>query len=351
VAGETVLALTFANGSYSPQFDSVFARSAAQQIAILSTSPTPSYAQFIARITCRTNDIWPGNNTVMCLLADTDSDETTGQTYYFSTDRYIPSGTGNFTVDTQLLWELHHGYQLYTLSGAASIAPYAIFYHDPDEIRFRIATGNAWNGSSFNGGYAHQELNISLLPSPPRDTWIQFIVKVDAFSETSGNVAVWVDPTGTGTFVEGSPDLSRVGIPTIPFAQGGGVSVHNLPLYTQLGQYAGYAPTSATNISYTTGSYRSLSFADAVTYFTGAAPSGPTNLTLPVITGSTVVGQTLTCSTGTWSGGPTSYTYQWKRDNQGGGIYTNIGGAQASVYVLTNPDSDCNIACAVTAHN
>ncbi len=45
----------------------------------------------------------------------------------------------------------------------------------------------------------------------------------------------------------------------------------------------------------------------------------------PAVTGTTVVGSTLTCSTGTWTQSPTSYAYQWQRDARGNGVYSNIG--------------------------
>jgi hypothetical protein len=88
----------------------------------------------------------------------------------------------------------------------------------------------------------------------------------------------------------------------------------------------------------------------------GASPAGdvwsgdpavvvPANTVLPVITGSTVVGQTLTASTGTWSNLPTSYTYQWRR----GGA--NIAGATTSTYVLVTADNTTNISVVVTATN
>ena len=71
----------------------------------------------------------------------------------------------------------------------------------------------------------------------------------------------------------------------------------------------------------------------------------PTNSVAPVISGTAVVGQTLTSTTGTWSGIPTpTYSYQWKR-----GI-TNIG-TNASTYILVSADAGQSITCVVTATN
>lgn len=44
-------------------------------------------------------------------------------------------------------------------------------------------------------------------------------------------------------------------------------------------------------------------------------PAAPDNTVIPVITGTAQVGQTLTASTGTWTGTPTPVlTYQWEDD-------------------------------------
>ena len=42
------------------------------------------------------------------------------------------------------------------------------------------------------------------------------------------------------------------------------------------------------------------------------AVAAPTNTTLPTITGTAQVGQTLTASTGAWNGSPTSFAFQWQ---------------------------------------
>lgn len=75
------------------------------------------------------------------------------------------------------------------------------------------------------------------------------------------------------------------------------------------------------------------------------APSPPANTVAPAITGTTTEGQTLTCSTGTWSNSPVSYTYQWKDDG------VAISGAVASTYVLTASEVGATITCTVTAYN
>jgi hypothetical protein len=72
-----------------------------------------------------------------------------------------------------------------------------------------------------------------------------------------------------------------------------------------------------------------------------AAVSGPVNSVLPAITGTKTVGQTLTCSTGTWSHSP-SFTYQWRRNGSADRRAT------ASTRLLAAGDSGALMTCTVT---
>jgi len=65
----------------------------------------------------------------------------------------------------------------------------------------------------------------------------------------------------------------------------------------------------------------------------------------PEITGVKALGEVLSCSVGGWQFKPTSYTYQWKRDN------VNIAGATASTHEIVAGDSDKDITCAVIGSN
>lgn len=73
-----------------------------------------------------------------------------------------------------------------------------------------------------------------------------------------------------------------------------------------------------------------------------AATNLPANSVLPAITGTKTVGQTLTCSTGTWSKSPT-LAYQWLRDG------VPISGATASTRLLAAPDAGALMSCSVIA--
>jgi hypothetical protein len=79
----------------------------------------------------------------------------------------------------------------------------------------------------------------------------------------------------------------------------------------------------------------------------GGASPGPVNTVAPTLTnaGTGEIGDTLTCTNGTWTtaGTISGYTYQWRRD---GAV---IAGETANTYTLVLADDDALIACRVTA--
>jgi carboxypeptidase family protein len=75
-------------------------------------------------------------------------------------------------------------------------------------------------------------------------------------------------------------------------------------------------------------------------------PAAPNNTGAPSASGTAAVGQTLSCSNGSWSGvTPIKFTYQWLRD---GG---SIGGSTGSTYVVQSGDQGHGLSCEVTATN
>jgi hypothetical protein len=90
-----------------------------------------------------------------------------------------------------------------------------------------------------------------------------------------------------------------------------------------------------------------------------AAPSGavahaaavPGNTALPTISGTAKDGQTLTSTTGTWSGSPTSYARVWQRCDTAGANCVAISGATAATYLLTSTDVGKKLRVRVTATN
>ncbi|MGH2874023.1 MAG: putative Ig domain-containing protein [Solirubrobacteraceae bacterium] len=75
------------------------------------------------------------------------------------------------------------------------------------------------------------------------------------------------------------------------------------------------------------------------------AVTPPASTKAPTISGSPRAGRQLTCAPGSWTGSPTSYSYQWNRDG------TPIAGATRSTYTVAVIDQGNTLTCAVTATN
>jgi hypothetical protein len=71
----------------------------------------------------------------------------------------------------------------------------------------------------------------------------------------------------------------------------------------------------------------------------------PVNTTIPTISGTAQVGQTLTASTGTWTNNPTVFVYQWASAG------APISGATASIYIPVTSEIGNALAVYVTAAN
>ena len=78
--------------------------------------------------------------------------------------------------------------------------------------------------------------------------------------------------------------------------------------------------------------------------------SGPSNSVRPALSGSSVVGDTLTVSNGTWSPTPSSFSRQWQRCAADGTGCVNISGATGQTYGVRSDDAGHQLPALVTAH-
>ena len=82
-----------------------------------------------------------------------------------------------------------------------------------------------------------------------------------------------------------------------------------------------------------------------VTAFAGTGPLAPSNTTVPVLSGGTVVGDSVTVTNGVWDGNPPpTYTYAWNSDG------TAIA-ETSNTYTLVAADDGATISVTVTATN
>jgi thermitase len=90
-------------------------------------------------------------------------------------------------------------------------------------------------------------------------------------------------------------------------------------------------------------------------YATYTASSTPPpslfNVTPPSITGTAQQGQTLTATSGDWTGSPSAYAYQWRRCSSTGSACANVAGATSQTYQLGRADVGGTMQVAVTATN
>lgn len=83
----------------------------------------------------------------------------------------------------------------------------------------------------------------------------------------------------------------------------------------------------------------------------GVARKAPKNTALPVITGTPVVGGTLYCSIGSWTGNPSLYLYQWLLCDSSGANPVAIPGATDSRFTIPLADAGLSLRCQVIAVN
>lgn len=166
-------------------------------------------------------------------------------------------------------------------------------------------------------------------------TTSQWSVNVMYFGPGTGSVVLrYGTSPGSYIYSGGSSNATGTISPIGPFAA-------NTTYYWQVTPYTG---TNGTGVAGTpaTGSVSTLPFA-------------PTIVTAPTVTPSTGTAGTTTfyCSTGDWTSSPTSYSYQWKYNDQGS-LWVSISGATSSSY--TPPSNyvslyQSGLRCYVTATN
>jgi RHS repeat-associated protein len=94
-----------------------------------------------------------------------------------------------------------------------------------------------------------------------------------------------------------------------------------------------------------------VAIAGALDAFIGSAESSPSSTAPPRISGTDEEGQTLTEEHGSWTGHPTSFTYQWESCNGTGGECAPIEDATSQTYALGPQDVGHTIRVQETASN
>lgn len=82
-----------------------------------------------------------------------------------------------------------------------------------------------------------------------------------------------------------------------------------------------------------------------------SATTAPKNTALPKVAGTPQPGEELTADPGTWTGGASSYAFQWQRCNTTGGACVDVTGATGRSYGVRAVDIGSTLRISVTAKN
>ncbi len=132
------------------------------------------------------------------------------------------------------------------------------------------------------------------------------------------------------------------------------VRLNGTLIYQTSGASLGMAGVSTIQIGNDTAAQAFTIVADTISVQNGASttPTPPVNTSPPPVSGTPQDGQTLTASTGSWSGTqPITYGYQWQRCDSGGANCAPIAGATVSTYGVTSADVGSTLRVVVTATN
>jgi hypothetical protein len=207
-----------------------------------------------------------------------------------------------------------------------------------------VVTGNTATYVYVRGGSAWSE--------------VQTLTHADGSSVASNNEAgaLVLSASGAVVFVNGS-DSSSTGPTLFQFAKSGSSwsEVGSTATPTGYGNSAGLALSQDASTLVVADSCAGLVY-DVSGASTAVAPGGggdcgpPANTAAPTISGDTsTAGNVLSVTTGTWSGSPTSFVYQWYRCDVNVQNCSSIGGATGTDYTLANDDLGRTLYAVVTA--
>ena len=187
-------------------------------------------------------------------------------------------------------------------------------------------------------------------------------VSISPSSKDFGNQGITAGPIATQDFTvtnTGSADLHI----TTTSLTGTGLSQFDITTNTCKGATVAPAGTCTVEVSFepsTPGSKSaSLTLADDASdspqsvALTGAGVGvvAPTNTAPPTVSGTDIAGQTLSAGIGTWTGSPTSYSYQWQDCTSVGSGCAKISNATSATYVLSSGAVGLYVRVVVTATN
>ena len=249
----TVLQLGWESGTNS-DFTNLECPHPDTQFAIVN-SPVRE-GTYAARFSETKDDVW-SNGSVRCLDGRYDTNETTGDDYWFGLSILIP----NAGFSDNLVWELHQPKSLYMIPGCG-IAPFAILVQR-GRLIFRASGGDCRVGTGFK--YFKPNLPLRNVSPYRPQTWIDFVVHIKFRESPTGSVDVWSRFASQPWTLR--PQISLRNVPTMPYASK--YNVYRVKLYTEMGLYPGSTHYAGNDTIYLDGYRRGSSFADVAAPNTG----------------------------------------------------------------------------------
>lgn len=306
--------------------------------------------------TADTTDTY-GHGTSVSGVAVASSNNAQGVAAYCWTCKLMPvkvstSSTANYSdIAKGITWAVDHGARVLNISiagtTASSTLTSAVSYATSHGAVVVAAAGN--NGSSAPMYPAAIPGVISVAATDQLDA-------LTSYSEYGS----WVDLAAPGSTVSTLADgtYSAVGGTSIASPTVAGIAALLLSVEPSAspGDIATALttttdPTSGTNstASGRVNAYRALLAVGGSTQV--APPAAPTVVSPPAVSGAAQSGKTLSASTGSWSGSPTSYAYQWQRCDSAGSNCAAVAGATTTSYPVTSTDVGLTLRVGVIATN
>lgn len=202
-------------------------------------------------------EVWSGNGTVRCMAVNANTDEQSGDDYYYSMSFYFPR-----PITNNLLWETHTRKDNIDLdSDPASVVPNAILaYGSPatydqaaDRLSYRLAAGAATRSASGWTGWSYTRPDLVFMRPIPLRTWIDVIVHIRFTESDQGVVQVWARKASRPW--PRNPQVDLHDVPTLQYIPGGldpavPNTVHTTSLYDAIGLYKGGARTVRRDVVY-----------------------------------------------------------------------------------------------------
>ena len=203
-------------------------------------------------------------------------------------------------------------------------------------LRVVVTAGNAGGSASHSS-----DPSATVVPQPPAN------LSAPAISGTTTDAGTLTAAPGTWTesptgYTDQWEDCDATGANCATI--GGATAVTYAVQSSDLGDTLRVIVTAA-NAGGSTETTSAATAAITAALIPWANTTPPTVVGLPVVTGTGAVGDTLTCSTGRWNGGPAAYSYQWSSSD------APIAGATGVTYTVGRGEVNQTLTCAVTATN